>query len=346
MWKQKYNDIKDLIKANWTDPVWSKVIAGVISAVTGTILTTVYVLVQTLIEKVPFSQVLRQIYNFLIGHSSINNFVIILFVATLIYVSLIFLWKLYLKLSKQKPTAERKNIVLPTITETSTSFFSQRISAAFPGQREIVWYDKPKEIVNRLKVVFKEPIHFSPTSDYETSSEPIWWLRGSESLSITEFKILSNTKVLLGNQELEIKRIAVNSDAQYYKSFIYFECKAEKPIGLYNRSQADIKQSTDYFGYCKEEYAIFKNKPITREAYDDGGAIIKGKVYDTRMKAELRVRYLTDYNFIIAAKHSPYNSKKFNHNSKNFFDGILTGKISHVEFFSFLDELKRHEELY
>ncbi len=346
MLKQKYNDIKNIIKKNWSDPVWSKVIAGTILALTGTIVTTGYVLIQTLIAKVPFSLVLKQIRDFLLGNSSINNFVIILVSATLIYVSIIFIWKLYVKLFKKIPIPKRKSIVLPEIRETSTSFFSQHIAAAFPGQREIVWYDKPKEVVNRLKVFFQGPIHFSPTSQYETSSEPIWLLRGSESLSITQFKVLSNTKVLIGNQELEIKRIAVNSSAQYFKSFIYFECKAEKPIGVYNRTSANIKESTEFFGYCSEEYALFKNKPITREEYDDGGAIIKGKVYDTRMRAELRTRYLTEYNFIIAAKHSPYNSQKFSHNSKQFFDGILTGKVSHVEFFSFLEEFKKHEDPY
>jgi len=40
---------------------------------------------------------------------------------------------------------------------------------------------------------------------------------------------------------------------------------------------------------------------------------------------ELRVRYLSKYNLIIAAADSPYNSKKFDAISKEYLNGILNG---------------------
>jgi hypothetical protein len=340
-------NVKYLIKKNWHDPVWSKVIAGTILAVAGSIITSIYILIQVLIEKVPIIQVLKKILGFFSSNTSINNFLLILGALVLLYVISIFLWRLYLKLFQEEPEPKRKSIVLPTLRETSTSFFSQRISAAFPGQRAVIWYDKPKEIVERLKIVFAPPIHFSSNGDYgyETSSQPIWWLRGYESTSITQFKVLSNSKVLIGHHEVEIKRIAVNSDARYYKCFIYIECKAEKPTGVYKQFTPDaIKERVKESGLCYEEYAMFGKIPISRTEYDDGGAVIKGRIYDTRLKADFRIRYLSEYNFIIAAAHSPYNSKKFNHNSKEYFDGILSDKVSLVSFFNYLDEFKRHEE--
>ena len=64
----------------------------------------------------------------------------------------------------------------------------------------------------------------------------------------------------------------------------------------------DIERNIKQYGYCREEYGFYKDKiAISREEYDDGSAVINGKVTDTK-GSKLRVRYLSSYNFIIAAK--------------------------------------------
>jgi hypothetical protein len=64
---------------------------------------------------------------------------------------------------------------------------------------------------------------------------------------------------------------------------------------------------------------------ITWAEYDDGGAERKGKVIDTR-GAKLRLRYLSDYNFMICAKESPFNSSQFDLESDGYFDRIIKGQ--------------------
>lgn len=100
-------------------------------------------------------------------------------------------------------------------------------------------------------------------------------------------------------------------------------------------------------GYSWEEYGIIKNKigwqiPIRREDYDDGATVINGKVIDA-LDAKLRTRYLTEYNFIIAAKGSPYNSQRFDRHSKNLFNGILRNTIAPEQLFDFLKGFKKNE---
>jgi hypothetical protein len=103
---------------------------------------------------------------------------------------------------------------------------------------------------------------------------------------------------------------------------------AEKQIGLNNYSPKDIERSVYEFG-------LYKKIPISRQEYDDGSAVIKNKVVETRT-AELRVRFISDYNFIIAAKQSPFNSNEFDVFSKPKFNKILAGTLS-IE--SFIEEI-------
>lgn len=159
---------------------------------------------------------------------------------------------------------------------------------------------------------------------------------------IANFRKLSKTKILLGNKEIEVKRMAVNIAQPFYKCFIYLEVKGEKQTGLYNISEEDIKHHINSIGYSYEEYAIYKNALIKREEHDDGAAIIKGKVTETH-DSELRIRFLTDYNLIITGQDSPFNSNKFEIGTKDYFDDILSGKIKAEDLFDFLDTFQRNE---
>jgi len=331
------------IKPHWSDPVWSKVISNLIIVISGFILTGIYVGVKSIFENVPFFQILEQIYVYFKSKIYVN--------AAFLWIALVIsLWTIlrngtsfFIAVFKKTQSLSHKKEIsdeLPTIKLHSTAFFSSRLAEAFPGQRGLEWYDA-RETIRRLNVMLKSPLKFKG-SGFDFMGDPIWWFRGGGALPIDEYSSLSKTKILLGYDELQIKRMAVYVDRSYYKSFIYLEALPEKQTGLYNYSPEDIKRHIDTFGYSSEEYGMLGRKAISREQFDDGGSVINGKIVDAS-NAKLRVRYLSNYNILIAAKQSPYNSLKFNRGSQILMDGILSNNLEPSAFFEFLSEFEKNE---
>jgi hypothetical protein len=96
------------------------------------------------------------------------------------------------------------------------------------------------------------------------------------------------------------------------------------PTGLYERTQEEIDYLVETFGYCREEYGIYKGKyKVNRCEFDDGAVMIEGGLTDFNGEAELRVRYISPYNFIIAAQNSPVNNVKFDRILKDLCDKII-----------------------
>ena len=341
------------IKENWNDPVWSKVIATSIITLLGFVFTTLYALFKFLIAKISFTDSFLNIWSFLGNTVSINNWIIIILL--IIYPILVikplikFLRDVFRKIlsPKEESLKQDEEIILPRANENSTSLFSQRMAIAFPGIREITWFDNSKIARQRLEKLLKQPLNFRDgTLEYEV--DPIWWFRGGSALNIHSFQKIGINKVLMNFEQLQIKRIAAIRGNSYYKDFVYVETKGEKQTGLYKHTENDIKRHLETFGYSSEEYGVIKNslgwkKPIRREDYDDGATVIRGKVRDD-IQPVLRVRYLTDYNFIIAAKGSPYNSTKFCVESEKYFNGILKKEIAPEDFFKFLESFKKYEQ--
>ena len=141
-------------------------------------------------------------------------------------------------------------------------------------------------------------------------------------------------------QELEISKIAVYRSTAYYRSFVYVEVSPDQPIGLYPSDEGIIHDRIESFGYASEEYAVFQNIPITRACYDDGAAVIEGVVTDIS-GAELRVRYLSRYNFLIASQSSPINSPEFDAVSETFLADLLLGQDRLEEMSAMLERLPR-----
>ena len=84
-------------------------------------------------------------------------------------------------------------------------------------------------------------------------------------------------------------------------------------------------------GYLAEEYAIYDGHLVSRAEYDDGAALIGGK--PCRIPgAELRIRYLTPYNLLVASQECPVNNSPFDLRFEDIMNGILSGKAT-------LDEL-------
>ncbi|MDR6763887.1 hypothetical protein J2Y38_004111 [Flavobacterium sp. 2755] len=339
--KEKILDFKTIIlQKYWTDPVWSKVISAIIIGIG----TTIYLLVKSIYNKVPFSYVTQQLLSYLQSGTEINNFIVWISLLVIFWSSITFIKPFVTKLNKGKKEVNLKEIIneLPKIQEHSTVFFSYRIASAFPGLRGLKWYDS-KTSVERLEIFFQDPINFEPNTNTEYVTDPLWWFRGHSAMFIKNFQKLSKTKILLGVEELEISRIAVFASESYYKCFIYVEVKGEKPIGLYSQTKEDLQSQMDYRGYSREEYALLGKRPISREDYDDGATIVNGKVIEA-FGAKLRVRYLSKYNFLLSAKESPYNSRKFEMESKNYFEKILKGEITAETFFDYLETYSKNEQ--
>lgn len=339
------------IKENWIDPVWSKVIATVIIAVAGFIITSLFSLSKSLITDIPFEDVFSEAFIFFNSDIEVKLWLVILL--ALVYIILI-IKPIILLLNEinTKLINPRKETTItfkesPRATEHSTSFFHYRMAGAFPGVRGVKWFDNPKVATKRLEILLQEPLRFSEGSR-EAESDPIWWFRGDSALNIENFKKIGSKKVLINFDQLKIKRIAACQGDSYYKDFVYVEVEGENQTGLYNHSSEDIQRHIETFGYSWEEYGLIKNRfgwttPIRREDYDDGATVIRGEVRNA-MGADLRIRYLTTYNFIVAAKGSPYNSRRFDQESKEYLNGILKGELQPDAFFEFLNGFKKYEQ--
>jgi len=223
-----------------------------------------------------------------------------------------------------------------TIEKNASVFFQERISTSFPGIRGIQWFNNPKEIIERLKLVFKIPY---ATNNYQ----PIWWWRDGE-LSINSFLDIGNNKILInGYNELIIKKMAVFNIDVYHKSFIYIETEADEPSKVYNYQYC--KDAIKEYGYCDEEFAIFKNHYISRVDYDDGATIIDNKVIQLNGEAEIRVRHLTPYNIILAPHNSSLTVPEFDMVRKQFMKDMLLGNDTIENFAEKVKQLPKNRFL-
>lgn len=223
-------------------------------------------------------------------------------------------------------------------TEESTVFFARRMAEAFPGVRGVCEFSDRKEINKRLSILLQAPLKFEQGLD-RADTDPVWFFRAGAAEDIKSFLRIGNNKVLMNTDELLIKRIVVYRDSgRYYGQYVYVEVDADKPCGCYSHNEDTMKYMVDKRGYYDEEFAVFKpswylpERKITRQEYDDGSAMVNGKPMRLHGRAELRLRYLTSYNFILAAKFSPFNCHEFDRTSGEYFKGMLNGTISVKQF--------------
>lgn len=219
----------------------------------------------------------------------------------------------------KSPFAATNEDALPSMRgESSTVFFSSRFSDAFPGVRGIQWFREPAEAVERLRILFRDPFVFQ-------ESIPIWWWRTGE-MHIGSFDVLAADTVLLDHQELVIDELAAVNAGGYYQSFVYIKAKPSEPTGLY--APASVQAQVEHWGYAREEFGLFRGRPVSRAEYDDGSAVIDGKVVDMDHEAKLRVRYVTPYNLLIAPHDSPINNNRFDQQRNELLNAILRGEAS------------------
>lgn len=204
--------------------------------------------------------------------------------------------------------------------EDQSVIFSDRFSQAFPGLRGTEWFDDPEKILERLTILFRQPIV------YQDGCLMYWW-RGSSNLHIQKFDHIEGAHYLMNVDELNIKRIAACNEGSYYQKFVYIETNPNRPTELYELTADDITRNINLFGYYYEEYGLVDGSlPINRAEYDDGATIIEGKPVDVLGRVELRVRYVTPYNFIISPQSSPINNQNFDSILEDYLNRMLQGE--------------------
>ncbi len=219
----------------------------------------------------------------------------------------------------KSPFATPEEDALPSIRgESSTVFFSNRFSDSFPGVRGIQWFRDPHEAVKRLKLFFREPFVFR-------DSTPIWWWRSGD-MHIDHFEVLSPDTVLLDHQELIVEELAAVNAGAYYQLFLYIKTKPSQPTGLYDPSS--VLAQVEHWGYAREEFGLFRDRPVSRAEYDDGSTIIYGEVVDMNRESQLRVRYVTPYNLLVAPVDSPINNNRFDRQRDEMLNAVLKGEAS------------------
>lgn len=223
-----------------------------------------------------------------------------------------------------KPVAKPRDprAALPSMGwRPDTDFFAERFAQTFPGLRSVTWFDDPAAIAMRLDKLFEAPLDFA-------EGTPIWWLRGSSNLHIEKYRRLDERLILLNWEELRVRRIAACPNQVYQRVFVYLEAEGMPPTGLYPDDGERTRRLHDLQGYSTEEYAIFdEHHLLTRDEYDDGAALIDGKLVDTRGKTELRVRHLSPYNIVIAANGSPLNNSKYDERLESHLNEALKSDV-------------------
>ena len=145
-------------------------------------------------------------------------------------------------------------------------------------------------------------------------------------MHIDSFDVLAADTILLDHQELIIDELAAVNAGEYYQSFVYIKAKPSEPTGLYDT--ASTLWQVERRGYAREEFGLFRGRPVSRAEYDDGSAVIDGKVVDMSCEAKLRVRYVTPYNLLIAPIDSPINNNRFDQQRDELLNAILRGDAS------------------
>lgn len=187
---------------------------------------------------------------------------------------------------------------------SSTVFFAHRFGDAFPGVRSTTWFTDDHDIEQRMTTLLRDPLTFA-------DGTPVWYWRGGN-LHIEKFRRTGPGTYLMDVDELRIARIAAVHGSTYKRHFVYVACDAMDPTGLYPTSMSDRDAALRQRGYDYEEYGLVGGiTPITRSEYDDGSATIDGELTAISGASELRVRYTSPYNFLIAANGSPINNIEF-----------------------------------
>jgi hypothetical protein len=179
-----------------------------------------------------------------------------------------------------------------------------------------------------MDVLLRPPLHIqkADTDGHLFQQYPLWWFRGHRNMHIDKYARLGQQHCVIGIDQLRVKRIAsfraFGVPSLY--DFLYVESRAEPPVGVYAYEEGEIEEMREKYGFAEEEYALWKDQPIKRSEYDDGAAIIGGRPVRTK-GAQVRARFLTDYNFILCGNRHVINENALDAAVVGLLNGILKG---------------------
>lgn len=203
--------------------------------------------------------------------------------------------------------AEVVEVVQPRIVD-SLEFMTERLLETFPGVRG--WRHFEADVAaQKLMRLLRQPLGFK--NQGSGRNFPIWLWYGDGSLDISRCTWINPNTLLLNRDEIQIAGISVYNSADYHRAFVCVECSAMKPTGLYPDNPETFNRIRRDRGYVYEEYALYQGREITRAEFDDGYAEIDGESVETAGRAELRVRYLTPFRFLIAGQFGAINNSDF-----------------------------------
>ena len=225
---------------------------------------------------------------------------------------------------------------LPVLGNDVLFEFNKRFAQSFPGLRGVQWFCDPDIISERLQILLRQPLIFK-------EGHLVWWWRGPANMQIKRFERIDGRHFLMDVEELNISRIAaVNVRDIYYRKYIYVQTNADEPTGLYPLNEEDVMQRVERTGYDYEEFGLVDGTiPVTRPEYDDDAAIIDGRPVDIAGRVELRSRYTTPYNFMIAPNESPINNSEFDYDIESLLNGILRKENQFDELNELIQRLPR-----
>ena len=196
--------------------------------------------------------------------------------------------------------------------------FSRRFSHAFPGLRGVRWLEDADAIGKRFDVLLRQPLAYD-------EGDVVWWWRGYRNLQVESFEQVEGPHFLMDGSEVNISRIAaVNMRDAYYRKWLYVETAASDATGLYPDRK---REAMETFGYDWEEYGLVDGTlPVTRAEFDDGATLVEGSPVSIVDRVELRVRYTTPYNFLLAPHWSPINNNDFDGPMERLLNAMLQGE--------------------
>jgi hypothetical protein len=235
------------------------------------------------------------------------------------------------------------------INASASYIFQKRLSAAFPGLRDIET-SYGKDAVDRLEILLQQPLSLELPNG-RGQKDPFWWFRGLENMYIEKAKRLEPDRILIDDLELRINYItAIRKFSDEQRNFVYVHVLSDKPTGVYKYPEGWLDEfmrerlHTNYGYYFREGYGIWKDKLTTREELEDGTSMIDGKPVDIS-GAEFRLRYLTPYNFVICGQDHVLNNTSADTGTGRMLDEILRGTKSVLHLIDHIEKLPLREKI-
>jgi hypothetical protein len=168
--------------------------------------------------------------------------------------------------------------------ETSTVFFHDRMSDAFPGATGLHRARNYEEGLARLSELLKEPLTFERYA-------PIWKV-GHGHMGIVRADLSSLPIIRIGHHRYVMGRVVGHRSLVYWRDFVLLEWTADEPTGLYEAPPPDkLEEYASRLGAHTEEYGVWEGGLATRLEHDDGRVFRNGQ--SVQISSRLEVRHLT-----------------------------------------------------